>query len=471
MNSRRRSEFVKVSNNQQAQGVNAVDQFNKSSFGIYLMNLFAHFFIPQSLQSFMVLARGWSLASNRHTISTYLWLSGAVSHKHFSRYYAFLSGRFFKVMEKLWARVILLAVSFIPPDQVLHMKIDSTTKKKCGQKIHGRDSFRNGAGTAHQEYRTLLGLHFVYAILAIPVTIFTSTYSLNIPVGIKLYLREHWAEEPDVSFQSKSQLARAIIDQVANLLPQRRICVSADGDYATKAFLRGLPPLVHIVGRFPIDSKLYLMPVPSQYKGSGRRPEKGKLIGSPITLSTKKSGWLPYPHEKDAQIQIFQGIWHSVLPKKKIKVVVVKRTNAQKTKRKELEAFFTTDLSLNPESILAEYRSRWDIEIDIRDANAYYALAKDQCRKYRRIVAINNFRMLLAATRTLFCIQMLQQSKQLNLIRFRPWYRQKKNISQLDIDFMIREILHCQGINPTPCFIQDVHEIINNHQPAKPRAA
>lgn len=106
-----------------------------------------------------------------------------------------------------------------------------------------------------------------------------------------------------------------------------------------------------------------------------------------------------------------------------IKVVVVKRKHPQKTNRKELEAFFTTDLSLNAETILAEYRSRWDVEIDIRDANEFYGLGKDRCRKYRRIVAINNFRMLLAATKTLFCVQTLQQSQQSNLIRFRPWYR------------------------------------------------
>lgn len=217
----------------------------------------------------MALAHGWSLASSRHTISTYLWLSGAVSHKHFSRYYAFLSGRFFNVVEKLWAGVILLAVSFIPPSQFIHIKIDSTTKKKSGKKIHGRDYYRNGAGTARQEYRTLLGLHFVYAILKIPLTISTSSFSLNIPIGIKLYLKPHWAKQLDIPFQSKSQLARAIVDSVARLLPQRRIRLSADGDYATKAFLRDLPPSLDVVGRFPIDSKLYQRPDPAQYKGRG----------------------------------------------------------------------------------------------------------------------------------------------------------------------------------------------------------
>jgi len=448
-----------------------VDQFINTSFGLFLMNLVAHYFIPQSLQSFMMLAFGWSLASGRHTISTYLLLSGATSCKHFSRYYEFISGRFHRVTDSLWARLILRAERFIPSGQPLCIKIDSTTKKKSGQKIQGRDCYRNGAGTARQEYRTLLGLHFVYAILEVPVQISTSGFYLRIPIGLKLYVKKHWAEVLNIPFQSKSQLARKMIDPAAKLLPHRCIRVTADGEFATKAFLRDLPQSVDVIGRFPIDSKLYQLPKPCQYKGRGRKPVKGKLMGSPTSQSQLKTGWRLHPTEKDAFVKVVDGIWHSVLPHKLIRVVIVKRINPQKTNRKLLEAFFSTDVALNPKVILSEYHRRWDIEIDIRDANAYYGLGQDQCRKYRRIVGINNFRMFMAAARTLFCIEQLQNAKKLNLIRFRPWYRQKKNLSQLDIETINREILQAQGIFPTPCFIQDVHEIIHHHQPTRPRAA
>ncbi len=95
-----------------------MDQSYASTFGQFLMTLFSHYFIPQSLQSFMILAHGWSLSSHRHTISTYLWLSGAVSVKHFSRYYAFLSGRFFNVMDKLWSSLIIAFDHLIPQGNV-----------------------------------------------------------------------------------------------------------------------------------------------------------------------------------------------------------------------------------------------------------------------------------------------------------------------------------------------------------------
>jgi hypothetical protein len=435
------------------------------------MNMFAHYFIPQSLQSFMTLALGWSLSSKRHTITAYLQISGAVSHKHFSRYYAFLSGRFFNVAEKLWATLILAVIDLIPADQFIRIKIDSTTRKKSGSKIHGRDNYRNGAGTARQEYRTLLGLHFLYAVISVPLTLGGSTHYLNVPIGLKLYLKQHWAKKLNRPFRSKSELARQIIDQAATLAPWRRFRVCADGDFATKAFLRDLPPSVNVVCRFPINSPFYEPPDLASHKGRGRRPLKGKRIGTPLSLSKKKDGWQPHPDEKDVHIQLFQGIWHSVLPKKEIQIVVVKRDNVRKSKRNQLEAFFTTDLTLTAKTILHEYRRRWDIEIDIRDANAFYGLGQDQCRKYRRIVAINNFRMLMAASRTLFCIQQLQKAGQLNLIRFRPWYRQKRQLSQLDIRTISQELLQTQGIFPISCFIQDMAEIKHNNYGPRPRAA
>lgn len=415
----------------------------------------------------MILAHGWSLASNRHTIATYLWLSGATSVKHFSRYYAFLSGRFFNVMDQLWSSVIAMIDRMIPIGEVIRLKIDSTTRKKSGRHIHGRGTYRNGAGTARQEYRTLLGLHFVTGI----ITITFGNYQLNVPIGIELYLKEHCAKELELPFKSRSQLARKLIDRVAKRLPHRNIRVTVDGDYATKVFLESLPANVHSVGRFPIDGKLYHPYDPAQYKGRGRHRLKGKCIGAPRDLMHSVDGWMPHPDEADTEIKVVTGIWHSVFPKQQIQVVVVRRFNTDDPKKKVVEAFYTTDLQLSVNDILDEYRNRWDIEIDFRDANAYYGLAKDQCRKYRRIVAINNFRMLMAASRTLFCIHQLQKAEELNLIRNRPWYRQKKQLSQLNIETISREILQAQGIFPTPCFIHDVEEITKIKDGPRHRAA
>ena len=52
-----------------------------------------------SWQSFSLLACGWALATDRHTITTDLWLTGATTVKHFSRFYVFLG---YPLYTKLW---------------------------------------------------------------------------------------------------------------------------------------------------------------------------------------------------------------------------------------------------------------------------------------------------------------------------------------------------------------------------------
>jgi hypothetical protein len=94
----------------------AVDTFVQSSFGTVVMTLFQGLFTAPSWQAFTYLACGWALADDRHTITTYLWLTGATTVKHFSRFYVFLGGPFYTRRWQLWGALTvgrLLAVPLV----------------------------------------------------------------------------------------------------------------------------------------------------------------------------------------------------------------------------------------------------------------------------------------------------------------------------------------------------------------------
>jgi hypothetical protein len=74
----------------------AVDAFLASSYGTLIMTLWHGVLSAPSWHHFTYLAYGWTLASGRQTITTYLWGSGAAQVKHFSRYYAFLGGALYQ---------------------------------------------------------------------------------------------------------------------------------------------------------------------------------------------------------------------------------------------------------------------------------------------------------------------------------------------------------------------------------------
>lgn len=454
-----------------------MDTFLSVSFGIVVMNLFQGIFSAPSWQTFTYLACGWTLTTDRHTITTYLWLTGATTAKHFSRFYVFLGCPLYHKRWQLWGAIIRLAAPLLPEDEVLRVAFDDTTKKKAGRQIEGGDRYRNGAGSARQEYRTLHGLNFVVGIMRLPLKPWPG-HSLSVPVGLELYRKPEQAHTLNVAYRSRSQLARDILDFIAEQLPERPIRSLADGGYATKDYVRDFPDTAHAVGRLPINAKLYELPPPPDTKRRGAPCKKGPLIGSPKTLAERAQGWAPHPTEAGAEIQVWWGLWHTVLPGRLIRVVVLKRDPQRVTKKPGhrkplpvLEAFFTTDLSLSVHDILREYADRWSVEIAIRDANAFDGLGQDQCRKRQRIVGANTFRLVMAAARTLWFVDHVARRSGLPLCHYRPWYRHKVAPSQLDVVWACRESLHEAGIFPIPRFAPNLG--INHEEPenALPLAA
>ena len=454
-----------------------MDTFVSSSFGMVLMHLFQGIFSAPSWQTFTYLACGWTLATDRHTITTYVWLTGATMVKHFSRFSVFLGCPLYHKRWLLWGAIIRHAASFVPEGEVIRTVFDDTTKKKAGRHIEGRARYRNGAGSARQEYRTLQGLNFALGIMSMPLKRWPG-HSLSVPIGLELYLKPAHAHKLGVPYRSRSQLARAILDFAAEQLPERHLRSLADGGYATKDYVRQLPDAVHVVGRFPIRAKLYALPQPPEKKRRGAPRKKGAVIGSPKTLAETHEGWLPHPSEAGAEVQAWCGLWHAVLPGRLIRVVVLRRDATRVTKKPgqrkplpALEAFFTTDLSLSVNDILREYDDRWAVEIEIRDANAFDGLGQDQCRKRQRIVGANTFRLVMAAARTLWFMDQVERSSEVNLCRYRPWDTPKVAPSQLDVVWACRESLHEAGIFPIPRFVPDLG--INDEEPdrALPLAA
>lgn len=452
--------------------------FIVSSFGLFVMGLFAGLFTTPSWQTFTLLAYGWAVAGGeRQTITTYLWLSGATTVKHFSCFYPFLGGALYDRRWQLWGRIIRCAARWVPAAETIVIEVDDSTKKKAGRHIEGVGHYRNGAGSARQEYRTLRGLNFVWGIMRIPVPGWPGQ-KVSVPIGLSLYLKEEQARKLKHPYQSRSALAREIVDFVAAQLPTRQVRVLGDGGYATKESLRQLPATVDVVGRLLITGKLYAPPPVREKPRRGCPPKKGPLLGSPKTLARTRAGWQPHPTEAGALVQAWDGLWHTVLPGRLLRVVVVRRPAAMRSRQPgqrkpppSVEAFFTTELTLSLEAILTQYRERWAVEITLRDSNAFTGFGQDQCRKYTRVVGANTFRLVLAAARTLWFVEQASRSTGLALTQYRPWYRHKVAPSQLDIVWACREALQDAGVFPIPRFAPGLAEIQQEPENALPLAA
>jgi hypothetical protein len=436
----------------------AVDTFVHSSFGTVVMTLVHGLFTTPSWQNFTSLACGWALTTDRHTITTSVWLTGAPAVKHFSRFSIFLGCPLYDKRWHLWGAVIRLAVQFVPEGAVIRVVLDDTTKKKAGTPIEGRGRYRNGAGSARHAYRPLQGLHFVLGLMRMPLTRGPG-HSLSVPIGLELSLKPDSATALHVPYRASSQLARAILDFMAAQVPGRPIRSLADGGDATKDYARQLPDSAHLVGRFPSSGKLYTLPPTPPTKRRGAPRNKGARLGSPQTLVQTCQGWTPHPSEAGAERQAWGGLWHAVWPGRLVRVVGLRRARQPITTRPgqrkpppALEAFCTTALTVSAQDILHEYGDRWAVEMARRDANAFDGLGQDQCRTRPRILGANTCRLVMAAARPLGFIDQVERGTTCNLCRYRPWYRQKVAPSQLDVMWACREALYDAGIVPIPRF-------------------
>lgn len=98
--------------------------FKVSSFECFVMDLLHGLFTAPSWQTFGLLVWGWTRASERHTIPTYLWLTGATTVKHCSRFYVFLGGALDQVRRQLWARLLRLAARWAPPEDPIVIVVE-----------------------------------------------------------------------------------------------------------------------------------------------------------------------------------------------------------------------------------------------------------------------------------------------------------------------------------------------------------
>jgi hypothetical protein len=454
-----------------SRAIAVVDRFTQTRIGTFLQQRFAERFTKPSQTVFLLLALGFVLSSVRHTVANYLWRSGACLVRHYTRFYTFLGGPFFCEMDGLWRAVIRQAARHVPEGEPIRVRVDETVCKKSGEKVQPADTYRNGAGTARQEYRKLWGICFVLGEMRVRLPGWPSDF-VSVPIGLEVYLKEEKAEKLGQKYVRRSRLGQRLVNRVAEELgPERRVLSVQDGNYATQYFLQDLSENVDVVGRMPKNAALYERPGPQPENKPGPDPEKGDKIGSPEELVEEKlaeSGpkWQEHPIEEDAEVYSFEAIWQGVLPGEVLRVVILRRphlkdADSAKKRKRYLEVFFTTDLRLGPEQILQEYRGRWSIEILIREAKESFGLGKDRCRNTRKISGVNNFRLLIGAAEVLYTAEneaaegqeaddqpstAAESSEEIDQLR--PWYEDSGPPTLFDLHWSIREELAGAGITP-----------------------
>lgn len=165
--------------------------------------------------------------------------------------------------------------------------------------------------------------------------------------------------------------------QLSRWLPGRRIIFIGDSSFAVHELAHAIVRRATLISRLRLDASLFAPPAKRTASSVGRPAQKGPalpklktLLSNPATRWTRifVSAW--YGHVSGKALEITSGIalWYRpgtpVLP---VRWILVRDPDG----KRDPQAFFSTDTTLEPAHIIALYVRRWQIEVTFAETRAH----------------------------------------------------------------------------------------------------
>lgn len=340
---------------------------------------FAVAFTQPTFAVFALLFTGAVLVKGRHTVTRMLVAAG-VHAAHHARFHRFFSQAKW-TMDDLWEEVGRLVVEkLLAPDSRIRVVIDETAQRKTGAKIFGVGMVYDNRPAARKGDVLRWGLTWVVMAVLVKVPLWKG-HVFAIPVLARLYRPRKVCRGG--SFKTKGQLALDMIERLRAWFPGRNVLLLVDGNYNDKALMRKLPAGVDVVGRLRYDAAQFGRP-PKRRKRTGRPRLRGRKMARPVHyVARRPRQWrkTTLPSGRTFETQTWQALWWVVFRQRPIRAVASRRPGG----RRRPEFFYTTDLSLTVDDILAHYVERWRIECLFHEVKETMGFEDPQCRTERAV--------------------------------------------------------------------------------------
>lgn len=401
-----------------------------STWTVLLQQFFPAFTTPGA-QVFLALIRGWVLCTARRTITGILPFAdpkGQHAHDAFHRFLP--DGRW--DMNVLWKLLTILLVKTFAPQGTIALDLDDTLFHRCGRKVCGAGWWRDAVRSTRTHTVYAWGLNLVVLTLRV--------YPPwgGEPWGLPILMRLHRK-----GGESLIDLAQAMLQPLAEWMPQRVFRLHADGFYAPLAG-RGLVR-VHLISRMRRDAVLYEpLPVTGRKKGQRGRPRtKGRRLPTPEQMARRVRSWrsvrtLERGKVRKRLVYARQVLWYRV---SKTPVWLVISRDPEGKERDDF--FFTTDLSLTAEQVIGGFAGRWSIEDTFKNTKQFVGGQEPQTWKGQ---GPERAAMLSLWLGSVVWLWYLQQPGRIHRVTGPAWYPGKRHPSFQDALVALRRHLWSQRI-------------------------
>jgi SRSO17 transposase len=410
-------------------------------------------FTAPTFEVFAALVAGLIAQPVSRTVCGMLTGAGLARVWHHCRAHRFFSAAWWCPRQVGLVLAELIVTALVSPGAPVTVAVDDTLFRRRGKKVHAVGWFHDGSAAG----QTPLGYGNNWVVVAIVVTLPFLSRPVALPVLAALAVK---------GGPSKPDLARDLLDAIAERFPDRDIHIVADAAYGCSAFM-GLGEGMTMTTRAKANAVFSQLAPPRTGK-RGRPRVKGERIGTPADIA-RSARWKAvsvsrYGTTSTVQVTEVTCLWYGTWRTDTVRVILVRETGKKTTPAKGYGiALVTTDLQATPEEIIARYAARWSIEVTFFDVKNILGVGQARNRVPKAVERTVPFGLFCHSILTVWYV--LHGHDHTDTAQRRasaPWYRSKTEPSTWDMLTKLRRHIIAARFLPTsprPATTQEILEV------------
>lgn len=439
-----------------------------SAWNALVLQFACVFTVPTAL-TWQQLVLGWILHRGPATVTGMFRTIGSLANRHWTVYEKFFyRARWtLETLSKvLLSRVIVpLILESEQTDAdgrpVADLVIDETTVGRTGRHVAHAGWFRDASLSGPATKGTVI--HWAHQWVVGAVTLRLKRWDLMRWVLPCVFALSRKRADCDARhpYATVQQLGAKVVQRAAEALPGIVLRVAADGQYARREFIEGLPEGTNLVSRIRRDAAIHELP-PKRRPGKRGRPfVRGKRLPAPKDIAARrKTGWATLTvrrqgYQVKRQVLGLTGLWFHVCRGRPIRLVIVRDPAG----RERDDFLFCTDATVSDVEIVQRYYDRWGIEESFQEAKQQmgFESTRGWCSK-----TVNRQAPLAMVLTTLIKAWYARVAADEPSLRPEPmpWQSSKRHPSFLDMLSALRRVLWQHRISSNSKLPAQVQEIL-----------
>lgn len=331
-------------------------------------------FTTPTWENVLVLVMGALLAPGKRTVSACLRMTGRAEVRNFSSYHQILNRASWD-SHAMSRRLLGMIIARLVPTGPVVIGLDDTIERRWGRKITARGIYRDPVRSSHGHFVKASGLRWLSFMVLTPLPWAGIVKAL--PVLTLLAPSERSSHQRGRRHKLLTDWARQGALQLCRWLPGRDIVFVGDSSFAVHEFAHAIAQHGTLISRLRLDANLFAAPPERHAHTIGRPARKGPPLPKLKTLLTNPatpwqtiivSSWYGRKEHKTLQITSDTALWHRRgTPPRPVRWVLVRDPDGKRAP----QAFFSTNVTLDPADIIALFVRRWQVEVTFAETRAH----------------------------------------------------------------------------------------------------